>query len=821
MEDKQAFYSHADKNEQGEIISTKILIEHLDEVGKAAQGYVAKVPHEHAEELARAALLAGFCHDFGKYTSYFQDYLLKGKKQGQRHHHGFISALYGAYYIENYIKKHVSCFSAAFRNYLPLLIYIAILHHHGPLEDVEKTLSSKKRLRSKDFNLVDDELRMRLVIVREQVNDLQENISKIEQEYRTILEEPNIQKFLNEDEGWLQVLENLNTLYYDFQEEDFSLKLQLSFILYLLYSALIDADKYDAAGLTKLERLKLPADLVDRYIANQFSSSIERIDPIRREIYEKVMQNIENDECVSLDQHLYTLTAPTGTGKTLTSLSAALKLRKRIEESKLGYSPRIIYALPFTSIIDQNYEVIRNVLKALPDFEDQENRYLIKHHHLAELRYLYNGKEEKPNQALLRIESWDAEIIVTTFIQLLYAIVGYQNSYLKKFHNLAGSIILMDEVQNIDVEYWPLVRQALIMLAQVTKCYIILLTATKPLIFDEAEAKALLPDCSQYFENINRVTVYPRLEPLTIEDFCEEFVRHYSPTQSYLLVLNTIRSSIKVYKYLKEEISEKYPEVIIFYLSTNIVPRERAFRVKLIRRALRKGKKVIVVSTQVVEAGVDIDLDIVVRDLGPVDSIVQVAGRCNRHWKRETGQVHIYRLMENERDYAAMVYGKIHCLYARQLLSNREKIEEREFYNIINDFFKKVSSAKNQEKSDELLEALADLRFSSLKEFELIKENPLYIDVFVEINQKAKKIFQEYVTNVLEEKDFKKRQENRLRLKRKFNNYIISVPSKLAKGLEQNYLEWGFLYLPFEGLEFYYDGDTGFKRIDDEDPIIF
>jgi len=805
-EGKDKFYSHAEKNEQGEIIPTKVLVEHLKEVGKAAHNFVANVPYEHGKELAGAALLAGVCHDFGKYTGYFQDYLLKEKEEGQRHYHGFISSLYGAFCTE----KSLESFSLPYKKYLPLLVYTAILHHHGPLEDVEKTLKTpRSRLVSKDFRLVDAGLRVRLLTTRDQVLDLQKRLAEIEGEYRTLLKEPAIEEFLK---NWLDILVKLGTLYYDFQEEDLSIRLQLSFILYLLYSALIDADKSDAAGLVGLERLKLPADLVDRYAASHFSKPKNEMDSMRQEIYERVMAKVKY---VPLSHHLYTLTAPTGTGKTLTSLSAALKLRERIEEDK-GYSPRIIYALPFTSIIDQNYEVIRDVLGILPDFEKQENRYLLKHHHLAELRYLYDGKEEKTNQALLRIEGWEAEIVVTTFIQLLYSIVGWQNSYLKKFHNLAGSIIVMDEVQNIDVEYWPLIRRALILLAEVTDCYIILLTATKPLIFAEGEAVELLEDHRKYFKEMDRVTVYPHLKPLSIEEFCEDFVRDYDSSRSYLIVLNTIKSSIKVYNYLQEN----FPDACLFYLSTNVVPRVRALRVKLIRRTLRKGEKVIVVSTQVVEAGVDIDLNTVIRDLGPIDSIVQVAGRCNRHNNREKGQVHIYRLVEKEREIAAMIYGKVHCQYAKNLMANKNEIDEREFYDLIDNFFTKVKSAVNQDKSNDLLTALANLQFTSLREFELIKENPFYVDVFIEINWKAKEIFQEYVNSVLEEKDFWKRRENRLRLRRKFNNYVISVPAELAKGLGRSYLEWGFLYLPLEGLDIYYDQVTGFKRTDEE-TIIF
>ena len=148
-----------------------------------------------------------------------------------------------------------------------------------------------------------------------------------------------------------------------------------------------------------------------------------------------------------------------------------MKLRERIRREK-NYIPRIIYCLPFVNIIEQNYDVFSKVLSLISDFKRNLSSYLLKHHHLADLEYKY-GNELKPlDESLLLIEAWESEIIVTTFVQLMHTIVGFKNSFLKKFHNVVGSIIILDEVQSIPVEYWKLTRNVLDYLTKILGCYV-------------------------------------------------------------------------------------------------------------------------------------------------------------------------------------------------------------------------------------------------------------------------------------------------------------------------------------------------------------
>jgi Predicted helicases len=272
-------------------------------------------------------------------------------------------------------------------------------------------------------------------------------------------------------------------------------------------------------------------------------------------------------------------------------------------------------------------------------------------------------------------------------------------------------------------------------------------------------------------------------------------------------VLNTIQSSIEVYDRIKEEIGcrfrnaqikiksgiavykiAEHGSTYLCYLSSNIVPGERRKRIRVvknllrIRKLLKKHKKghrvnVIVVSTQVIEAGVDLDFDVVVRDIGPIDSVVQVAGRCNRNMDRkDKGEVTFFSLGH----FASYVYGKIHPNVAKELLGNKE-IKETEFFDLINDYFKEIKPKINDDKSDYIWQAFKELRFyedmneKSVSEFQLIEEEGEYFNAFIELDDKAKEIWNRYTEEVYEQKDFLKRRNAYLSIRKQFQDYLLSV----------------------------------------------
>lgn len=795
------FYSHAIEKE-GKKEGSKLLIEHLKEVGESVETSIRQTSLADSNMLSSVGYLIGIAHDFGKYTTFFQKYLLYNERDNAgRYHHGFISALFASYLVEKLIKDK--------NGYLPLLAYFVVLHHHGDLNALEKDIVPERELQDDNFLQVKEHLRNKLKTLLLQIEDIRKKLGYIESEYSMLLKTKLANKVIEEFlRNWRDVFSRVDRLFYHLTElADESVQINIFITTLLLYSILIDTDKRDAADVAKIKRRNLPQDLVDRY--REACPKIDTLatngmNGLRNEIYTKVTQKILE---ISLDNHLFTITAPTGSGKTLTAFSSALKLLDRIKKEK-GYQPRIIYSLPFVNIIEQNYDIIRKIMSfGIKDFKENETAYLLKHHHLSDLEYRVEDEEKPLDDALLLIESWQSEVIVTTFVQFLHTIIGFKNSFLKKYHNIAGGIILMDEVQNIPIEYWDLVGKVIKLLSTKLGCYIILLTATRPLLFDEKDnAIELVDESEKYFRNLNRVRLKPCIEKKTIDEFIEWFSNQYLPGKSYLVVLNTIASSINIYKKLKYS--------PIFYLSTNIIPKHRMERIKEISDSLKKGEKPIVVSTQVVEAGVDLDFDMVIRDLGPIDSIIQVAGRCNRNWSGEEGNVYVVSL----EDLAHYVYGRIHPYIARQMLEKGE-IKEKDFYCLINEYFNIVKPKINDDKSREIWKAMRELRFydknktkTTVSDFEIIKEKGEYIDVFIEIDSDAEKIWKFYEDNVYCEKDFIKRREKYYSIRKEFRQYIISI-RKIKDDLLPPIVN-GMGYVTREQLDKYYDLKTGYKRID-------
>jgi len=795
------FYSHIDKDGT----SKKELKEHLKEVGEEAKRSVEEIPLKDKKFFSEIAHLLGISHDFGKYTSFFQEYLLKKKQWGRKSHHSLLSALFTAWQIQVYLE--VKRCPKEIYLYMPIIGYFIVLHHHGDLGALEVDIPTVKYLRDPSRDPI---LSEKLNIIYEQVKDLknQERLKSIMKDYSEMKVYGDVREFLN---IWKEVLITLSKLRQKFEYElSENKKVIFPFLTLLLYSVLIDSDKRSAGEISIIERKTLLPDLVDRYKGKHFNlNSSKSINLIRNEVYKTVIKKIEG---VSLKNHLFTLTAPTGSGKTLTAFSAALKLRARIEKEK-GYIPRIIYSLPFITIIEQNYEIIRNVLNfGIKDFEENEHAYLLKHHHLTDLKYKEGNEDKSLDEALLLIESWQSEIIVTTFVQLLHTIIGFKNGFLKKYHNIAGSIILLDEVQNIPIEYWELIGKVIKLFSEYYGCYFILLTATRPLILKECETTELVKDTRKYFRRLNRVVIKSDTKRRSIDEFIELFKNNYDSNKSHLIVANTIASSKQIYEKIKYANLGSY----IFYLSTNIIPRHRRSRIETIKEFLDRKDKVIVVSTQVVEAGVDLDFDRVIRDIGPIDSIIQAAGRCNREFSEIQKEVYVFCLD----NFASYVYGRIHPDISKKLLGGKE-IREDYFYKITNSYFEEVKPKINDDISRYIWEAMLELRYYDkhpprrgeynvlVSEFQLINERGEYADIFIEVDDEAHKIWKEYCNRVYSEKDFLTKRYNYLSIRKKFRDYIISI--RKGKEVILPEIVCGLRYVPQTQLADFYSLEVGFK----------
>ncbi|MBB6450967.1 CRISPR-associated endonuclease/helicase Cas3 [Geomicrobium halophilum] len=773
--------------------------------------------------LLTLSIINGIGHDFGKYTSYFQDHL-KNNKGGKKSHHSFISAVFTAHLCNKSCEEHHSVFAP----FAPLLCYISVLHHHGNLKAMEHVVLKP------DDDLHDYYQRVKTMEI--QIEDIKVNAEEIQKElselgchYSVFIPQNIVLSFIEE---WPQTMKELKKYQRKINKlawKEDPIIAELYFIHQVLYSALIDSDKHSASNTHKVSRQTIPPNIVDLYREDTFDVRDKSgMNGWRNKMYDTAISNIEH-----FNDPIATLTAPTGSGKTLMAYSIALKLRKKAEED--GRAPRIIYTLPFTSVIDQNYDQAEKIFEEYVDtFKQNQESFLLKNHHLADIQY--HEQEERPvHEALLLTESWESEFIVTTYIQLLETLIGWRNRPLKKFSKLTNSIIILDEIQNIRAEYWQLLKSTFQALTNLFHCKIILMTATQPLIFSQEDTTELLESKvhtkADFFNSMDRVdlTFIPNQgESYSLDEWIEYFKDHYQGVKNYLAIFNTISSSIEVYNKMKERFPSKdYPDLKLIYLSTNIVPIERQRRITEIE-CLMEDYQVIVVSTQVIEAGVDLDFDVVYRDIGPIDSIIQAAGRCNRNGGNDRGEVKILPILrDNGQDEARLVYGKAHISISKELLPT-EKISESDFLDHIDNYFTLIQKHINKDHSKELWKAIQTLHFNGsyntktyISDFQLIDENNSeFVDVYFEIDEASQSLWKEYVANVFEEENPEERFKKHLHLKKEIRRYVISAPLKYFQGELKDqidlYQRLHLLHIPYYLLYQHYNMEYGIIRSQSE-----
>jgi len=352
------------------------------------------------------------------------------------------------------------------------------------------------------------------------------------------------------------------------------------------------------------------------------------------------------------------------------------------------------------------------------------------------------------------------------------------------------------------------------MISRLFNSYFILITATQPRIFEPDEVVELVPGKAEYFIQFDRVDL--QFDPNKIGlnayiDQCREEIQHSE--ESYLFVMNTIDSSIQLFNGLKQ--ANQQTEYV--YLATNIIPRHRLERIKAIRESTERK---IIVSTQMIEAGVDIDVENVWRDFAPLESINQVCGRCNRNFADKKGKVKIFEIVnENHKNtpFSKYIYGKsvLSMIETRETLGNRDSISETEFLQNMDAYYRKLKNKLADDDSEKNLEFMRDMRFADLyRSFKLIDDAEYNRqDVFVEFDEYANAIWQRY-NNLKNESDPIKRKNEFLKFRKDFYDYVISVPAKYVNCSEEH--PSGIVYAPYNSLEFCYDKDTGWKRTTDD-----
>ena len=536
--------------------------------------------------------------------------------------------------------------------------------------------------------------------------------------------------------------------------------------------------------------------MVEEYVSTLKGNS--PIDELRKRAFEEV-KAFE----VDTKEHFYTLTLPTGYGKTLMGLLFALKLKGEIEK-ETGKGVRLIYSLPFLSIIDQNAKVFEEVLIPLGE------NIVVKHHHLALGEYLKQKGEDYELTRLL-VEAWNAPVVVTTFVQLFHTLLASTNSNARRFNKLSNSVVLVDEVQALPPEYWYLFEKYLKEVAEKLNTYFVFTTATQPYL---VEGKEVIQNRELYFNSVNRykVELNPEKTPFG------EFLENLKPRGGTLYIMNTVKSSQKLFKHLTENL--EIPKGEVAYLSASLTPKDRQRRLY----ELKKGKYRFAVSTQVVEAGVDIDFPNVVRDFAPLDALIQSAGRCNRNFTFEKGTFEVVHLMDdNDRSFASYIYDPILLKTTLELLLKEKPKDERELTRLVEEYFNLLKELKSKDTSRELLEKLETLNFKDIpcrkkkdknknKGFCFFEDEPYKRDVFIQTDQKAVDIWNaaKGIIRRLRERKidlFEAKKEFEL-LKGAFYGYVVSV--NVEKNKPPFDEELNIYYVPLEELRSYYDPYVGF-----------
>jgi CRISPR-associated endonuclease/helicase Cas3 len=540
---------------------------------------------------ANRAALAGLYHDLGKYTSAFQE-MLRGER-----HHGTEHSGHGAAYA--FEQGHYD-------------IALAVSGHHSGLAD-----PGNVRQRTRQFR--DDLPPLFEIAFREMGTEI---------------------KALQDKAAVCSCMNDPNA---------FDVHVRM------LFSCLVDADRTDAAGLAlERHRLERAEALLERLLAYIGARSAQvpqgRVKQVRSEVLRDCI------EAASWSERLLSLTAPTGSGKTLASMAFALKRATIVPDR----TRRIIVVIPFLSIIEQTAKIYRDALG-----DD-----LIVEHHCA----VQNQKED-PEDAPERYrqesrvpatENWDAPIVVTTSVRFFESLFSNKPADLRRLHNIANSLVILDEVQTLPRHYIHALLSMMKALADDWGVTFLFCSATQPAFEKGTECserdkrwtantvREVLQRPDDTMQALRRVhVVWPgESEVMAPKVSLEEVATLIAEEERALCIVNIKRHALDLYDKVKGIMGAN--EVQPIHLSTRMCPRHRLDTLHIINEQLKiPGRRCRVISTQLVEAGVDLDFPVVLRAMGPLDAIAQAAGRCDREGRltdmrgESGGILHLFDLAED------------------------------------------------------------------------------------------------------------------------------------------------------------------------------
>ena len=574
----------------------------------------ARIAGEDLKEcgLYNSAFLAGVLHDCGKFSKEFEHYITDVASGKSVRKGTVIHTFAGVYYLLS--RHHTDLSNDAFSSLTAEVLSYAIGAHHGLFDCIDKDKNNGFEYR----------LKKQPEYERRAIDQFLEHCCP-EEELTTLFN-----KAKGEIEAIYKSLVGLIKERPDKGQDE--VMFYLGLLSRLIASAVMDGDRTDTTSFMGNRDFDNCIHASREMWESCSEKVLERLDSFPSEtVIQRTRREISDlcAEFAGMPTGVYRLNVPTGGGKTLSSLRYALG-----HAAQYG-KKRIIYTAPLISILDQNAKVIRDAIG---------NDSLVLEHHS---NVIMDGNEDDLSMYDLLAETWESPIIITTLVQLLNTLFSGKTSCVRRFQSLCNSVIIIDEVQSVPSRMLTLFNLSMNFLSRICDATIILCSATQP-CFEGLEHPLLVSDVpiitTERYDHYCRVLKRTRLIdkgeyqlrelPAFVDSVLEE-------SDSVLVVCNTKKEAGELFRSLKKD------HLFCYHLSAAMCMSHRKAVLKEITAALETGQKVICVSTQVIEAGVDISFGSVIRLNAGIDSIVQAAGRCNRNGeKAEPQPVYIVRCLD-------------------------------------------------------------------------------------------------------------------------------------------------------------------------------
>ncbi len=710
-------YAHIDRDK---IEKKQSLYTHLLKTGLEAKKIGEKV------DMGNISFLTGLLHDIGKASLDFQDKIIKNSNKKVDHSSLgglFVVKIYKSVFDEIWDSKDQSILELRsvlekdkltvldLSDYINILIY-TIMSHHGQYdmvrknEDMDYVLTSLDRLKKieKSPYRFGETSKGSLGI-----DDFYEEVDKFFESKGIYVKDLFCQGFLE----YFEIIKKLKDSAKEYSEkkESEALYFYKSLLIRLLVSILKSADIKDT--INAYENIIVDEDLENlRQVEKRFEENINKkyasfgepegkLNILRSEISEDILKRSKEDGL-----GIYKLDLPTGAGKTL------LSLRYGINQMNYQNKDRFFYVTSFLSVLEQNASEMRKILN--------NDEFVLEHHSnvVEDKDEIENDDRDDELDVVKKkflLDDWTSPVVLTTMVQFYNSIFKGKSANLTRFKSLINSVIILDEWQSIPTEFLYMTNLALNFMKVVMKATLVLSTATQPTnALESLDHKLsygnLRGQCEDIIDYKNydflaferaKLKIYGDINKMYgIEDIRDLVLENLD--KSNLIILNTKKLVRKLYDLLENN----YEDKDLYYLTTNLTASDRLKKIEEIKKRLLKGDKICVVSTQLIEAGVDVDFDLVIRSLSGMDSVVQAMGRCNREGHRQSAFTYLINLDKNE-EKTSMLKGVDERKAACKAALNKST-DDLEIKKLTEEYFEKLYANLKGDQYSDVLKLLAE-----------------------------------------------------------------------------------------------------------------